>query len=609
MYLQGVYMENSILYNEIFEPELTAFAPRFADRSMMITREGEIRVYGCRTHEHENGRKNATFIVMRSKDNGLNFVTEEIPVDDPGARVASPWDDSYLTMISHLDEVGTSNHCAESHVPAAVQLHNPSSGTFVYRSPKGADGPWEVTKISDNIVHLQRLPLPLKKWKRWINIGQRRMPEDDRIHPVVFLGDAEGNKWSETILPAPPVFELTYPHKGMRWYDPGAEPAFAETPSGRIIMLLRTSKDVHYECFSDDGGITWSEMKPSVFYAVATMPGIYSLSDGRMVAIWNNTCPLPEVDHQTQTILDESERSGKWEDFFTNRDAIHAAVSSDEGKTWTGFREIVLNPVRNNSDFRSNNGSWYLKDKSVHQNQLIELPGNKVLLHCGQHLKCSRLILFDLGFLFAEKRSDDFSRGLENWSTHLYYKSIPGGCRITGHCAYNRCTGAQLMPSPDEDFREALLIGRHPDNRLISDREGAVWNFPGCRKGSVSAVLTVMPGTAGVRISLADRWINPCDEYVGELSPFSFIIDGKGCVNGTLIAEPGKRSTVDMEFDLDKNILTVSGSSSRVEIPYGRTLPAPFGKEIQLSYLHLQTAAETADLAGVYFYSVAMEKR
>ena len=39
-------MKNSALYNEIFEPEVTALAPRFADRAMMITREGEIRVYG-----------------------------------------------------------------------------------------------------------------------------------------------------------------------------------------------------------------------------------------------------------------------------------------------------------------------------------------------------------------------------------------------------------------------------------------------------------------------------------------------------------------------------------------------------------------------------------
>ena len=285
-------MGTSTLYREIFEPTVTALAPRFADRSVMVTKEGEIRVYGCRPYEHENGEKKAVFMMLRSKDNGLSFTVEEVSKDNPGASTASPWDNSYITMISSLNEISNSSRCHESHVPAAVQLQHPA-GTYVYRSAEGPDGPWESIKISDNIIHLQRLPLPLKKWKRWINIGQRYMKDDNRFHPIVFLGDADGKNWTETVLPAPPVFELTYPHKGMRWFDPGVEPAFAETPSGRILMLLRTSRDVHYECYSDDGGVTWSEMTPSIFYAVATMPGIYSLSDGRMIAIRLKTSGSP----------------------------------------------------------------------------------------------------------------------------------------------------------------------------------------------------------------------------------------------------------------------------------------------------------------------------
>ena len=601
-------MKNPYLYQEIFEPETAAFAPRFADRAMMITREGEIRVYDCRPHEHEDGRKSAVFVMLRSLDNGLSYTLEEVGPDDPGARVASPWSGDYFTMLSFLDEAGSSGHCRESHVPGAAQLKKGFSGTWLYRSKGGPDGPWQTTKISDHVIHLQRLPLPLKKWKRWINAGQMRMPEDNRIHPVVLLGDAEGKNWSETVLPAPPVFELCYPHKGVRWLDPGAEPVVAETPSGRLIMLLRTSKDVHYQCFSDDGGITWSEMEPSPFYAVATMPGLYTLSDGRMLAVWNNTCPLPELDHTTQPGLSESTVQGYWEDVFTNRDVLHGAISEDEGKTWTGFRELALNPVRNNSDFRTNDGSWYLNDKSVHQNQVIELPGHKILLHCGQHLKCSRLILFDLDFLYARERSEDFSRGLENWSTHLYYRSHSGGCRGAGHCAWNRRTGAQLMPSPDGTWREALLIGRHPDDRLFSDREGAVWNFPGCRKGSLGADFTIARNSPGIRISLADRWINPCDEYVREYATFSVILDGKGCINGVRLAEPGKRFTLYLEFDLDTRQLKLTTDQGETLTGSTRTLPPPFGSELALSYLHLQTAAEKADPAGVYLHCVTMKK-
>ena len=601
-------MKNPTLYREIFEPETAAFAPRFADRAMMITREGEIRVYGCRPHEHENGSKNAVFVMLRSNDNGLSYTIEEIPEDDPGARVASPWSDDYFTMISHLHEVGNSGaHCRESHVPGAVQLQPGLTGTWLYRSVGGPDGPWEKTKICDEIIHLQRLPLPLKKWKRWINAGQKRM-EDGRLHPVVLLGDHEGKNWTVTVLPAPPVFEITYPHKGIRWFDPGEEPVVTETASGKLIMLLRTSKDVHYQCFSDDGGMTWSEMTPSHFYAVATMPGLYTLSDGRLLAVWNNTCPLPELDHSTQPLLNDGEKAGLGVDVFTNRDAIHGAISEDEGKTWIGFRELALNPVRNNSDFRTNDGSWFLNDKSVHQNQVIELPEHKILLHCGQHLKSSRLILFDLGFLYASERSEDFSRGAENWSTHLYYKSHSGNFRGAGHCSWNRRTGAQLMPSPDGSWREALLIGRHPDERIFSDLEGAVWNFPGCRKGVIDADFTIAGGSSGLRISLADRWINPCDEYVKEYAAFSFVIDGNGRINSQKFAGTDECFTMHLEFDLDRKILKVSTDKGVIELNYSRTLPPPFGNELNLSYLHLQSAAETADTAGVYLHRVSMKK-
>ena len=164
------------------------------------------------------------------------------------------------------------------------------------------------------------------------------------------------------------------------------------------------------------------------------------------------------------------------------------------------------------------------------------------------------------------------------------------------------------MPSPDGSWREALLIGRHPDDRLFSDREGAVWNFPGCRRGTLDADFTIVPGSAGIRISLADRWINPCDEYVREYAAFSAVLDGDGSINGVRLAEPGKRFTLHLEFDLDTRQLKLSTEQGEIALGYSRTLPAPFGKELALSYLHLQTAAEKADPAGVYLHCVSMKK-
>ena len=59
-------------------------------------------------------------MMLRSKDNGLSFTVEEVSKDNPGASTASPWDNSYITMISSLNEISNSSRCHESHVPAAV---------------------------------------------------------------------------------------------------------------------------------------------------------------------------------------------------------------------------------------------------------------------------------------------------------------------------------------------------------------------------------------------------------------------------------------------------------------------------------------------------------
>jgi len=590
--------------NEIFEPVEVLKAPRFADRAMMMTAEGEIRVYGARLFQHEDGRKSAFSVVMKSDDGGWNFREEPVPPDHAGPSVPSPWSGDYLTMLSLPASKDTI--CRESEVAAPLQLQNHEPGTYVLRSVNGPDGPWQKTKITDALTHLQRLPLPLKHRKRWINIGQRYT--EGTVRPVLFLSDDDGFTWREKILPYPPMFELHPPHKGLRWVMPGVEPAFAETPSGRILMLLRTSVDVHYQCYSDEGGESWSEMVPSHFFSVATMPGIYTLSNGRMIAVWNNTTPLPELDHTTQQGADQAVIDGRWEDVFTNRDVLHAAVSDDEGISWHGFREIVLNPVRNSGDLRTCGGSWELRDKSVHQNQLLELPGGKVLLHYGQQSSCSRLVIFDPAFLDVTERRGDFMFGLRDWSTQIYYKSISGGLRIAGHCAWNRRSGAQLMPSPHNDWTEALLIGRHPDERLFSDREGAVWNFPAARQGVVTVDLTFMPGSQGIRLSLCDRWLNPCDEYVREQAVFTISVDGRGYSGNVKLAEPGKKVQLTLHFDLDRNQTEVSSEYGSFTLPVTQTMAAPFGAPVELSYLHLQTLAESADERGVFLHGTFMRK-
>src|SRR5690554_5201141 len=108
------------------------------------------------------------------------------------------------------------------------------------------------------------------------------------------------------------------------------------------------------------------------------------LNDGRLLFIWNNTTPLPEKEGV----------SGAWEDVFTNRDVLHAAISDDDGKSWKGFRELYMNPHRNDFDYENADRSFSL-DMSVQQSQSVELEGGLVLVSLGQHKDIRKLLLFD----------------------------------------------------------------------------------------------------------------------------------------------------------------------------------------------------------------------
>ena len=157
------------------------------------------------------------------------------------------------------------------------------------------------------------------------------------------------------------------------------------------------------------------------------MPTINRLKDGRLLFLWNNTTPLPEMNNP----------NGKWEDVFTNRDALHAAISEDEGKTWIGFRELILNEDRNRKDFAASARA----DMSVHQTQIAELPKGKTLVSLGQGVS-RRLLIFDTKWLYETQRTIDPADGLNSVTTHQFVKGIKG------HCAYNRIPGAELVKDP-----------------------------------------------------------------------------------------------------------------------------------------------------------------
>lgn len=583
------------LFRTVHDPVVTGHSGLHAGRELMMLPGGEIRHYGAHFYRDRSGKNAALPVVRRSFDYGISWLLEPVTGKTPGASIRSPYSGDYLTLRRRAKQPDNWHEFWPYDLfplPGDVP-----EGVYVFRS-NHPDDRWEMEQIFSDPIHIQRQPLPLRKRQRWLLGAEQWI--DKTLYPVVLISDDDGRSWRKTILPPPPVHTVAWPHKGLRWLQCGCEPVIAEYPDGRLHMLLRTSTDRHWQCFSEDGGESWSSLEPSPFYAVATMPNLTTLADGRLLAVWNNTSPLPELDHALQTDLDEDARNGVWEDVFTNRDVLHAAISDDMGKTWIGFRELLLNPIRNYNDFRTIGGSWVLRDKSIHQTQVLELPENKVLVALGQHPCCEALLLFDLDYLYERERREDFKSGLVNWSIHQYVRSHSGGFCYAGHCAWNRRPGASLIPAPDGSPREMLQIARHPDSRLLYEKEGAVWNFPAVRCGVLKLRLILMPGSAGMRITLTDRWFNPVDPVVHKLSPFVLELDSAGRIEGVPMLTPGKECEIEISFDQNAGSLRFRCGELAGESPLRQPVDGA------MSYLHLQSLSEGSDPFGVLIAAVEM---
>lgn len=579
------------LLKKIHGPVIVGTPPVNAFRDLVLLPDGEIRHYGILREDHQT-----TPIYIASHDCGLSWQEFPVPEGCPGACVQSPWSGDWITLIDAHD-MKNDLHLQE------VPLDLPP-GLHVCRSSVGIDGPFEFTLVSELRHAMPRQPLAMRSRKRWIQSCQRK-DKEGRNGIVVFRSDDDGRTWCEAILGALPPHVATGHHLGVRWQNYGCEPTVVELSDGRLWIVIRTSQDNHYEAFSDDGGETWTQPVPSPFYGTITMPTLFRLQDGRILFFWCNTTPLPELDHSQQKDLLDWERQGYGEDVFTNRDAFHAAISEDDGRTWIGFRELLLNERRNDADFRTSGGSGDCLDKSVHQSQAVELSDGKVLVSVGQHPLCRKLLIFDPAWLYETTRSDDFSLGLGNWSVQQYVKGIMGNLKgVSGHCAYNRRPGAQLIPDPDSNTREVLQIARHPDPRLIEETQGAVWNFPAAHAGELHVEIRIPTGSQGFRLALMDRWFNPTDTVAHESAMYVLEINAASHITGTPLVLP-----IDVWHTLTIHWTDSHSGRAMVSVE-GKTalLPLKTASLHGICYLQLQSLAKETDLSGVLLRRVEVKK-
>jgi len=449
----------------------------------------------------------------------------------------------------------------------------------IYITDGGLDGQWNLVKGKDGnglkLGGILRSPL-------WVNRNKRIIIPGHGGGCWTWYSDDQGLTWSRSNKVQSPKHEIGGVHKGTRWNHGMVEATIVELKNKKLWMVARTAQDQHYQSFSSDFGKTWSKAEPSRFWGTITMPTFHRMNDGRLLFLWSNTTPLPEVDRGKK-------RGG--EDVFTNRDTIHAAISEDDGKTWIGFRELILDEYRNNENYAVTKGS---NDRAKHQSEVVQLDKNRVLYTCGQHPLHRRLMIMDVRWLYEKQRSSNLAKeGTHDWSTHQYIN------KIAGHCGYNRKPGAQVSEG-------ALRVLRIDDPSLTNQNQGATWNFPSGQTGKLTTKIRLEKGGAGVQIALTDRWFNPTDDTVDQFANYVLKIDKNGKTSDgkqlLTLGETHQLSIIWREVDKEgKASIKLDGKMTTIKLFCQHSCPNG------ISYVHFYNPATSTDLNGFSIISTQVQ--
>ncbi|MBE7053113.1 MAG: exo-alpha-sialidase [Ruminococcaceae bacterium] len=545
------------ILKHIYEPTVVATPLADSRRDICILPDGEIRSYG-RLYSKKHGDKTGQVAYLSSKDCGLSWSIN--------------YSHSKMNSCTYMEKGDVYiNVCEKSNNYNGIE-----EGLYVMRSKIGPDdeNP-EIIKVSDKPYADSFLPKQSQYTNRiWFTAQIKHSP-------AFFYSDDFGLTWTIREIPNPNNFEIVFPHKGLRWCKKsGTEPNVIEISKNNMMMIIRTPMDCFYKSYSKDGGDSWSAPEPTNFYGTNTTAYLLKLSDGRIINFWNNTKPLSQPNLKNTLGSTESVIEGYGENAFTNRDAAHAAISLDGGKTFKGYREIILNPIRNNSDFRYIGGVNDTLDKSVHQFQAFELPFNKVLVSAGQNAASRRILIFDVDWLCETNRKEDFLSGMKNVTSHTYLKSVSGSHYAevgNGHCSWNRIQSAYPFPDTEDTFGEVILVSKYADDRKINDISGICWNFPLSKKGRVSVKIKILEKQA--RFILSDRWYNVCDMYAAYQSPFFFELDKLDTGDGY--------ADIDIDYDVNNKMAQV-----KINGEFAFKVKMNVESSVGLCYLLLQCACD-----------------
>lgn len=152
---------------------------------------------------------------------------------------------------------------------------------------------------NDRIVQLRsgRILVPLAHTKDY--------SLNHRFVSTVYYSDNEGKTWkaSKTSI-------------DVKQSSIGAEePGVVQLSNGHVMLWFRTNTGHPYQCFSDDGGVTWSRPGPMAVVAPNSPQSIKRIPlTGDLLMVWNNS--------------------------VSKRFPLSAAISKDNGRTWEDMKDL-----------------------------------------------------------------------------------------------------------------------------------------------------------------------------------------------------------------------------------------------------------------------------
>jgi hypothetical protein len=399
----------------------------------------------------------------------------------------------------------------------------------------------------------------------------------DRNGTASYYSDDDGDTWQ-----GPSELCSAPPYEG-RWDNRGSSGHVVELNDGRLWMLLRNSQDHLWEYFSMDRGETWSQGRPSRFVGVFSCVRLYRIPDGRLMIVWLHSMPRSGVT-----------KTGSFHN--TARDVVHAAISDDDGKTWRGFREVVLGK-RRHSLFFSYTPAY---DAGIHHQKFTVTKDNKALVFTGQDDKFvtwdtdhRQVVIFDIDWLYATSRSTDFSHEYDELSV---FKLSQKRWRDTNY--YSRVMGATLIGHPTQSYKKVLHLGREKCDWIFNEQDGANWNFPAGKMGSLETSIQLRSGFQGGAISLVNVFYPPSDNAGDTAAMYRLDIPPDGRISASTTLEPETWYDVKLEWNgtAEKKRhsckVYINGSLQPEELPLNNI------SRDGVCYVRFRSTAQDEDLAG-----------